>query len=159
MYDITVKKGRPFRFDIWFGGEPAPTATWIKDGTQTCSNSDYMKIELFSRNTIYCERNTLLTVARSDRPRDKGRYTIKLECSSGTFEASGTVNVLDVPGPPQNFAPKAIGPDRVSFGWDPPEDDGGQKIKYYQIRMMDYDTGEWVIVAEVRKNILMILVI
>ncbi len=28
MYDIEVKRGRIFRYDVWFGGEPPPTATW-----------------------------------------------------------------------------------------------------------------------------------
>ena len=32
MYDIEIKKGRTFRYDIWFGGEPPPTITWERNG-------------------------------------------------------------------------------------------------------------------------------
>ena len=28
MYDIEVRKGRTFRYDLWFGGEPPPTVFW-----------------------------------------------------------------------------------------------------------------------------------
>ena len=32
MYDIEIKKGHTFRYDIWFGGEPPPTVTWEREG-------------------------------------------------------------------------------------------------------------------------------
>ena len=32
MHDIEIKKGRTFRYDIWFGGEPPPTVTWERNG-------------------------------------------------------------------------------------------------------------------------------
>ena len=33
MYDIEIKKGQCFRYDLWFGGEPPPTVIWErKDG-------------------------------------------------------------------------------------------------------------------------------
>ena len=33
MYDIEIKKGHTFRYDIWFGGEPPPTVTWEREGS------------------------------------------------------------------------------------------------------------------------------
>ena len=33
MYDIELKKGHTFRYDIWFGGEPPPNVTWEREGT------------------------------------------------------------------------------------------------------------------------------
>ena len=40
--------------------------------------------------------------------------------------------------------------DLISYSIIIQEDDGGQPIKNYQIRMMDFDTGEWVIAGDVR---------
>ena len=61
--DITIKKGRPVRYDIWFGGEPAPTAEWIREG-RTLANDENMSIELYSKNTVYTERNTVLNIPK-----------------------------------------------------------------------------------------------
>jgi hypothetical protein len=154
MYDIVVKRGRPFRFDIWYGGEPPPSVTWLKDGEVLTGggDGDHFSTEVFSRNSVYCERNAILTVSKSERARDKGTYVIHLKSQTGVHEASGSVNVLDVPGCPRVFGVSQVYPDKVAFGWQPPEDDGGQPIKYYQIRMMDFDTGDWHIVAEVIIN-------
>ncbi len=55
MYDITLKKGRPIRYDIWFGGEPAPTVEWTRNG-RTLTNDKNTSIELYSRNSIYTEK-------------------------------------------------------------------------------------------------------
>ena len=46
MYDIEIKKGRTFRYDIWFGGEPSPTITWERNGVAVKKNSR-TSIELF----------------------------------------------------------------------------------------------------------------
>ena len=88
IYDITLKKGRPIRsvlpglclacrvyvclsfvnfynlrYDLWFGGEPAPSCEWIKDGRTLTANED-MSIELYSKNSIYTERNTVLSIPK-----------------------------------------------------------------------------------------------
>merc|ERR1712038_806123 len=143
IYDITLKKGRPIRYDLWFGGEPAPTCEWIKDGRTLTPNED-MSIELYSKNSIYTERNTVLSIPKADRGRDTGRYTIKLVCEAGTFEATGNVNVLDVPSKPRNLMPDEIRAEHVKLSWMPPEDDGGTPITSYLVRYMDIDSGEWV---------------
>ena len=51
------------RYDLWFGGEPAPTCEWIKDGRTLTPNED-MSIELYSKNSIYTERNTVLSIPK-----------------------------------------------------------------------------------------------
>ena len=63
MYDIEIKKGRTFRYDLWFGGEPPPTVTWEKDET-AIQPGERVSMELFSKKTVYCERNTVLTVTK-----------------------------------------------------------------------------------------------
>ncbi len=66
MHDITLKKGRPIRYDIWFGGEPAPTVEWIREG-RTLTNDKSTSIELYSRNAIYTNKNTVLSIPKADR--------------------------------------------------------------------------------------------
>jgi len=141
--DLTVKKGRPIRYDLWFGGEPAPSVEWIRDG-RTLGTDENMSIELYSKNTIYTERNTVLNIPKSDRDRDTGRYTIRLTCEAGTFEASANVNVLDVPLKPRSLVPDEVRAEHVKLSWQPPADDGGTPITNYLVRYMDIDTGEWV---------------
>ncbi len=63
IYDITLKKGRPIRYDLWFGGEPAPTVEWIRNG-RTLTSDENTSIELYSKNTIYTERNTVLSIPK-----------------------------------------------------------------------------------------------
>ena len=46
IHDLTVKKGRPIRYDLWFGGEPAPNVEWIRDG-RTLGADDNMSIDLY----------------------------------------------------------------------------------------------------------------
>merc|ERR1719443_739867 len=77
-------------------------AEWIRNG-RTLTSDDHTSLELYSKNTIYTERNTVLSIPKADRDRDTGRYTIKLTCEAGTFEASANVNVLDVPLKPRNL--------------------------------------------------------
>ena len=63
IYDITLKKGRPIRYDLWFGGEPAPTCEWIRNGRPLTANED-TSIELYSKNTVYTEKNTVLSIPK-----------------------------------------------------------------------------------------------
>ena len=63
MYDITIKKGRPIRYDLWFGGEPAPSVEWLRDG-RTLSADENTSIELYAKNSIYTERNTVLNIPK-----------------------------------------------------------------------------------------------
>lgn len=85
-----------------------------------------------------------MVLVQADRARDTGRYTIKLTCEAGTFEASANVNVLDVPTKPRNLMPDEIRAEHVKLSWLPPEDDGGTPIQSYLVRYMDIDSGEWV---------------
>ena len=97
MYDIELKKGHTFRYDIWFGGEPPPIVTWERNG-MVIAPDERISMELFAKKTVYCERNTVLTVKKADRAKLTGTYKIRLSCEGGSFEATGYVNVLDVPG-------------------------------------------------------------
>merc|ERR1719297_102307 len=143
IFDITLKKGRPIRYDIWFGGEPAPSCEWMRNG-RTLTSDENTSVELYSKNTIYTERNTVMSIPKADRARDTGRYTIKLVCEAGTFEASANVNVLDVPSKCRCMHVDEVRAEHVKLSWAGPEDDGGTPIISYLVRYMDIDSGEWV---------------
>ena len=63
IHDITLKKGRPIRYDIWFGGEPAPSVEWSREG-RVLATDEHTSLELYSKNTIYTERNTVLSIPK-----------------------------------------------------------------------------------------------
>ena len=63
IHDITLKKGRPIRYDLWFGGEPAPNVEWIREG-RTLANDDATSLELYCKNSVYTERNTVLSIPK-----------------------------------------------------------------------------------------------
>merc|ERR1719331_2192406 len=52
MYDIELKKGHTFRYDIWFGGEPPPTVTWEREGTVIQPN-ERITLELMAKKTVF----------------------------------------------------------------------------------------------------------
>ena len=67
MYDIEIKKGQCFRYDLWFGGEPPPTVTWERSTDGVVNNETdpaRISLELFAKKKVYCERNTVLTVKK-----------------------------------------------------------------------------------------------
>jgi len=78
MYNIEIKKGHTFRYDIWFGGEPPPHVTWERhDGVITAETDERISLDLFSKKTVYCQRNTVLTVKKvSERPPANSRVDL-----------------------------------------------------------------------------------
>ena len=104
MYDIELKAGKTIRYDIWFSGEPEPTVTWERDGCVLSVEDDpRTSLELFTKNGIYAEKNSVLTITKAKRKEDSGVYKIRLCCGGGSMEATGRVNVLDVPDKPKTF--------------------------------------------------------
>ena len=151
MYDIEVRKGRTIRYDIWFGGEPPPTVIWERNGT-VIQPDERTSLAEFGKSSVYCERNTVLTIVKADRSIDAGKYKIRLVSEGGTSEATGFVNVLDVPDKPRSLDAYEVRAEHIKLRWSPPEDDGGSPIQGYQVRMMDVESGnaEWITVADVR---------
>ena len=122
--------------------------TWEREGT-IIQPDERISLELMAKKTVYCERNTVLTVKKADREKDTGLYKIKLTCQGGSFEATGFVNVLDVPSKPRMLRPDEVRAEHVKLSWGAPEDDGGTPILRYLLRMMDLDCNEWITACEV----------
>jgi hypothetical protein len=71
MYNIEIKKGHTFRYDIWFGGEPPPLVTWERhDGVISADTDERISLDLFSKKTVYCQRNTVLTVKKVNKAKE-----------------------------------------------------------------------------------------
>lgn len=78
MHDIEVKAGKTFRYDIWFTGEPEPTVTWEREGVVLVTE-DRVTVDLFSKNGVYVEKNSVLTVTKAVRKEDTGHYKIRFQ--------------------------------------------------------------------------------
>uniref|UniRef100_A0A915IXP4 Ig-like domain-containing protein n=1 Tax=Romanomermis culicivorax TaxID=13658 RepID=A0A915IXP4_ROMCU len=83
---LIVKAGKPAKFDVKIGGEPAPDVFWSKSG-QLIKPSE--KITIDTKKT---EKSvlTILTTVRGDC----GKYTIKVKNNLGEKEAVIELTVL-----------------------------------------------------------------
>ena len=70
---------------------------------------------------------------QAERSVDAGEYKIRLVCDGGVSEATGYVNVLDVPEKPKNLNADEVRAEHIKLSWEPPEDDGGSPITGYQV--------------------------
>ena len=64
------------------------------------------------------------------------------------LQASGFVNVLDVPDRPKNLKPDEVRAEHIKMSWQRPDDDGGSPITGYVLRMMDLEAGNWITIDE-----------
>jgi hypothetical protein len=140
MLDVKIRAGSFFDFDVPVIGEPPPSKEWSLKGVTVTAN-DRIKI-------INEDYNTKVRVMEAKRS-DSGVYTLEARNVNGKDSATLTVNVLDIPAPPE-------GPLKVDdvtrssciLKWRPPKDDGGSEIQYYQVEKMDTENMRWVPVAE-----------
>ncbi|ERL85176.1 hypothetical protein D910_02598 [Dendroctonus ponderosae] len=136
LKDLTVKAGQHIRLDVKISGEPPPTKTWFLNKARI-ENRDDINVDLEDYRT-----KLVIPVAKREHT---GTLVIKAENSSGRDEASIEIKVLDKPGKPE-------GPLRISdvhkegcaLKWNPPLDDGGVPLDYYQVEKLDTATGRWV---------------
>jgi hypothetical protein len=70
--------------------------------------NDRTSVDLFVKNGVYVEKNSVLTVSKAVRREDTGLYKIRLTCGGGSSEATGFVNVLDVPTKPRHLHPDEV---------------------------------------------------
>lgn len=140
MLDVKVKAGGFYDFDVPVIGEPPPTKEWSLKGTVLLSN-DRIKI-------VNEDYNTKVRVMEARRS-DSGVYTLEAKNINGRDSATLTVNVLDVPSPPEGpLRIDGVTKNGCNLKWRPPKDDGGSEILYYQVEKMDTENMRWVPVAE-----------
>lgn len=134
---ITIKKGETFKYDIAYGGEPAPEAKWQKGGKDVPADGKRVTIEKPGGN------KTVLVVRNAVRG-DSGKYHLILKNASGTTESIGEVVVLDKPSAPNGpLDVTDVTETGCKLHWDQPDDNGGTPIKQYKIEKLDTKTGKW----------------
>ena len=64
MSDLKLKEGKPFRFDVWIGGEPSPTIEWFKDDVRVI-NDDTTSLTVYTKSSsAYTLKNAVLSIPR-----------------------------------------------------------------------------------------------
>ena len=64
LCDISIKEGKPFRFDVWVGGEPVPTIEWFKDDIRII-NDDTTSLTVYTKaSSAYTLKNAVLSIPR-----------------------------------------------------------------------------------------------
>lgn len=136
LKDFTVRAGQHIRLDVKISGEPPPTKTWFLNKARVENRDDI--------TTEFEDYRTKLVIGVAER-KHTGTLVIKAENESGKDEASIEIKVLDKPSKPEGpLRISDVHKEGCSLKWNPPQDDGGVPIDYYQVEKLDTDTGRWV---------------
>lgn len=136
LRDLVVKAGQHIRLDVKVSGEPPPTKTWFLNKARVENRTDI---------TVEAEDyKTKLVIGVAQRGHT-GTLVLKAENSSGKDEASIEIKVLDKPSKPEGpLKISDVHKEGCTLKWNPPQDDGGVPLDYYQVEKMDTATGRWV---------------
>lgn len=141
---ITVRAGKPIKYDVDVRGEPPPTITWYQKDKELLSEGN---VEI--KNVDY---NTKLSVVDSTR-KNTGLYKIRAVNQHGEDEAEVEVTVLSAPGKPKGpLKVEDVTKNGCKLKWEKPEDDGGKPITAYQVEKYDKDQKRWVPVGRTPGN-------
>ncbi|XP_061506912.1 twitchin isoform X9 [Anopheles gambiae] len=136
LKNITLKGGQSLRLDCKISGEPAPTKYWLLNKARVDKDSPDVRIEFED----YRAKLNISSVTRAHG----GIYEIKAENASGYDEAQLTVTVLDKPTAPEGpLKVTNVHKEGCSLKWNPPLDDGGVPIEYYNVEKFDKETQRW----------------
>ncbi|KAM7424245.1 hypothetical protein PAMA_000540 [Pampus argenteus] len=123
---------------IPFQGKPRPKVTWSKDGEPL--NPKLVSV----RNS---DIDSIFFIRTSERIHS-GRYDLQVQIENVEDTASVTLQIVDVPGPPQNMKITDVWGFNVALDWKPPKDNGNSEITGYTIQKADKKTMEWFTVYE-----------
>uniref|UniRef100_A0A8C4I443 Myosin binding protein C3 n=1 Tax=Dicentrarchus labrax TaxID=13489 RepID=A0A8C4I443_DICLA len=135
---LMKKVGDTVNLVIPFQGKPRPKVTWSKDGEPLLP-------------TFACVRNsdvdTILFIRKTDR-KHSGKYDLQVQIENVEDTASVTLQVVDLPGPPEALKIIDVWGFNVALEWKPPKDNGNCEITGYTIQKADKKTMEWYTVYE-----------
>ncbi|KAM6943583.1 myosin-binding protein C, cardiac-type [Xenentodon cancila] len=130
---LVKKVGDTVNIVIPFQGKPRPKVTWSKDGEPL--NPSFASV----RNS---EVDTILFIRRTERSHS-GQYDLKVQIENVEDEAKVTLQIVDLPGPPQALKIMDTWGFNVALEWKPPKDDGNCEITGYTVQKADKKTMEW----------------
>ncbi|KAK9971672.1 hypothetical protein ABG768_025026 [Culter alburnus] len=130
---LIKKVGETINLVIPFQGKPRPQVTWTK-------NDEILDPKQVSiRNS---DTDTILFIRRSER-KDSGKYDVKVQIENVEDKAEVNIQIVDLPGPPQNLKVMDVWGFNVALEWKPPKDNGNCEITGYSIQKADKKTMEW----------------
>lgn len=136
MRDLTVKAGQQVRLDVKVSGEPVPSKTWFINKARIEKRDD-ITIDIEDYKTKF-------VIAAATRAHS-GTLLLKAENQCGKDEATIELKVLDKPSKPEGpLKISDIHKEGCTLKWNPPLDDGGVPVEYYQVEKLDPETGRWV---------------
>lgn len=124
------------KIKIYFTGSSPFDVTLFKDGNQV-ADSTHLKCTIFDDYAIVFIRE----VTKSDQ----GKYRLVVKNESGSAEASFTVYVTGLPGPPTGpLEVTDITRHTAVVAWKPPKFDGGCKVTHYIVERKETTHSQWV---------------
>ncbi|KAM7015790.1 myosin-binding protein C, cardiac-type [Tautogolabrus adspersus] len=130
---LIKKVGDTVNLVIPFQGKPRPKVTWSKDGEPL--SPTFASV----RNS---EVDTILFIRKTDR-KHSGKYDLQVEIENVEDTASITLQIVDLPGPPEGLKIVDVWGFNVALEWKPPKDNGNCEITGYCIQKADKKTMEW----------------
>ncbi|XP_075877287.1 myosin-binding protein C, cardiac-type [Nelusetta ayraudi] len=135
---LVKKVGDTVNIMIPFQGKPRPKVTWSKEGEPL--SSSFASV----RNS---DMDTILFIRKTER-KHSGKYDLQVQIENVEDSASVTLQVVDLPGPPESLKIVDIWGFNVALEWKPPKDNGNCDITGYTIQKADKKSMEWFTVFE-----------
>uniref|UniRef100_A0A8C1SUE4 Myosin binding protein C, cardiac n=1 Tax=Cyprinus carpio TaxID=7962 RepID=A0A8C1SUE4_CYPCA len=135
---LIKKVGETINLVIPFQGKPRPQVTWTKNDELL----DPKQVSIRNSDT-----DTILFIRKSER-KDSGKYEVQVQIENVQDRASVNIQIVDLPGPPQNLKVIDVWGFNVALEWKPPKDNGNCDITGYTIQKADKKTMDWYTVYE-----------
>ncbi|KAM9366083.1 myosin-binding protein C, cardiac-type [Symphorus nematophorus] len=130
---LIKKVGDTVNIMIPFQGKPRPKVTWSKEGEPL--SAQFASV----RNS---DVDTILFIRKTDR-KHSGKYDLQVQIENVEDTASVTLQVVDLPGPPEALKIMDVWGFNVALEWKPPKDNGNCEITGYTVQKADKKTMEW----------------
>ncbi|XP_028812832.1 myosin-binding protein C, cardiac-type isoform X2 [Denticeps clupeoides] len=135
---LIKRVGETVNLVIPFQGKPRPKVTWTREGEPV----DPKQVNVRNSDT-----DTILFIRRTER-KDSGKYEVQVQIENMEDQASISIQIVDLPGPPLNLKIVDIWGFNVALEWKPPKDNGNCEITGYTIQKADKKSMEWYTVYE-----------
>ncbi|XP_016527862.1 myosin-binding protein C, cardiac-type-like isoform X4 [Poecilia formosa] len=130
---LIKKVGENVNVLIPFQGKPRPKITWSKDGQPldpsiaSVRNSDF---------------DSIFFIRKTER-KHSGQYDLKVQIENVEDTAKITLQIVDLPGPPEALKIADVWGFNVALEWKQPKDNGNCEITGYTVQKADKKTMEW----------------